>query len=286
MVDISLVTPVDAALNVFGPDDYTVKLCNTIFRILPFAPKPVPYANLVDAVRAFQPSPGGDTIQRAQEYAATEEVKRSLWVASAIDTADAGIAVYSGIRSAVVLFFGENKSDALETDPQQAVDSAMKLLAMCYIIYKLFPGPVTDRVRTFYTLPAGQSLAMYYAGVEVGLPFADNVARAGGHFVHDLYQRYGSDATSKLSSIIGRNDVESAQGILQSLMAPMENAVQQIMPYANRIADGAKAFVPGAMNVADKVASVVATGADALPVYKYLVARLAAEACAAAATRT
>jgi hypothetical protein len=66
----------------------------------------------------------------------------------------------------------------------------------------------------------------------------------------------------------------------------METAVQQVLPYATRIADGAKSFVPGAANVADKVASVVATGADALPVYKYLVARLAAEACAAAATRT
>lgn len=273
-------TPVDTALGEFKPDDYTVRLCNTIFKVLPFAPSPMPYGNLGDAVKAMNPSPTADLYAKAQQYAHAEPVTKTLWVANAIDTGDAGIAVYSGVRSAVVLFFGDNKSDALETDPQQAVDAAMKLLGLCYIIYRLFPGSIPDRVRSFYALPAGQSLAMYYAAVEVGLPFADNIVSAGGHFVHNLYQRYGNQAASKLQSVIGADDLANSQGILASVIQPMEGAVQKVAPYANQIAEAAKTYVPGAMNVADKAAGIVATGADAMPVYRYLVARLTAEASA------
>ena len=43
--------------------------------------------------------------------------------------------------------------------------------------------------------------------------------------------------------------------------------------------------MPTALNVADKVAGVVATGADALPAYKYLGARLTAEACSSFAVQ-
>lgn len=273
-------TPVDKALAEFKPEDYTVRLCNVVFKVLPFVSAPTPYANLGDAVVAFNPSPTQAMFGKATEFAQSESVTKTLWVANAIDTGDAGIAVYSGVRSAVVLFFGENKGDALETDPQQAVDAALKLLALCYIIYRLFPGSIPDRVRAFYSLPAGQSLAMYYAAVEVGLPFADNIVTAGGHFVQNLYQRYGTQASDKLRGIIGADDLANSQGILSSVMQPMEGAVQKVAPYANQIANAAKQYVPGALNVADKAAGIVATGADAMPVYRYLGARLTAEACA------
>ncbi len=235
---------------------------------------------------ALNPSPTAQIFSKAQQYAQAEPVTKTLWVANAIDTGDAGIAVYSGVRSAVVLFFGDNKSDALETDPQQAVDAALKLLGLCYIIYRLFPGSIPDRVRSFYALPAGQSLAMYYAAIEVGLPFADNIATAGGHFVHNLYQRYGNDASAKLQSIIGVEDLRNSQGILASVIQPMEGAVQKVAPLPHAIGGAAKTYVPGAMNIADKAAGIVATGADAMPVYRYLVARLTAEASAQYALNT
>ena len=273
-------TPIDNALAEFKPEDYTVRLCNTIFKVLPFAPAPMPYANLGDAVRALNPSAAPDVMAKAEAFSRAEPVTKTLWVANAIDTGDVGIAAYSGVRSAVVLFFGENKGDALETDPQQAVDAAIKLLGLSYIIYRLFPGSAMDRVRSFYALPAGQSLAMYYAAIEVGLPFADNIATAGGQFMNRLYQRYGSDAAGKLQSVIGADDLANSQGILAAVIGPMETAVQKVAPYANQVAEAAKTYVPTALNVADKAAGIVATGADIMPVYRYLVARLTAEACA------
>ena len=95
-----------------------------------------------------------------------------------------------------------------------------------------------------------------------------------------LMQRYGADAASKFSSLVGADDAQGSQGVLGTMMGHMEGVVQRVTPFAKQVADAASRYVPTAMNVADKVAGVVATGADAMPVYKYLGARLAAEAAA------
>jgi hypothetical protein len=61
--------------------------------------------------------------------------------------------------------------------------------------------------------------------------------------------------------------------------------VSSVAPHARRVAETASSFIPGALRIADKAAGVVATGADALPVYKYLGARAATEACVLLASR-
>lgn len=273
-----VLTPVDTALLEFADTDYTAKLCRAVFAVVPYVPKPRHYPKLRDAVVALQPGAEPAILALAQEHAQGEAVGRTLWVASAIDTGDAGIAVYSGLKSAVGLFLG-GKSSALETDPQQAVDAALKLLALSYMIYRLFPGSVPERVKSFYSIPAGQSLAAYYAAIEVALPFADNAAAAGGRFLHNLMSKYGGDAGEKLSSTVGKESVEGSKGVLGTILAPMEGMVERVIPLARQIAETASKHMPNALNVADKVAGVVATGADALPAYRYLGARLAAEAC-------
>jgi len=279
VADNGVVTPVDAALGQFKPDDYTVQLCNTVFKVLPFVQPGAPYERLVDALKALHPQASAQMLARAQEYATGEPASKALWVASAIDTGDAGLAVFSGLKSAVDLFRGK-RGNAFETDTQQAVDAALKLLAMGYIVYRLFPGPIPQRIQTFYSLPAGQSLSAYYASIEVALPFADNAMVAGGNFLATLWQRYGSQAADKFSSLVGPDDAKGAQGILGTMIGHMEAVVQRVTPFAQQVADAASRYVPTALNVADKVAGVVATGADAMPVYRYLGARLVAEAAA------
>ena len=275
---------VDNALAEFQTADYTVRICHAIFGVIPFAPPMLPYRNLDEAITALYPQASPEVRARALELASSEGVKTSLWTASAVDTGDAGIAVFSGMKSALGLFFGDRKS-ALETDSQQGVDAGLKLLAIGYIVSKLFPGSVTDRVQLFHLAPAGQALSIYYAAVEVALPFADNLATGGGHLVQDLMQRYGQNAASKLGAVVGGAGIAEAQGMMGSLLQPVEGVVTQVAPFAQRIAESAKEYVPGFLSAADQVAGVVATGADALPVYKYLCARLAAEACVLLASR-
>ncbi len=279
VASMDVMTRVDTALREFDESDYTVKLCRAVFAVVPYVPRPQHYTGLGDAVQAMQPGAGPEALALARAHAQSEAVSQTLWVASAIDTGDAGIAVYSGLRSAVALLRG-GRSDAFETDPQQAVDATLKLLAISYLIYRLFPGSVADRVKGFYAIPAGQSLAAYYAAVEVALPFADNALAAGGSFLHKMLVKYGGTAGSTLASKVGKDAVEGSQGVLNTILAPMEGMVQRVLPMARQVAETASNYLPTALNVADKVAGVVATGADALPVYRYLGARLTAEACA------
>ena len=68
-------------------------------------------------------------------------------------------------------------------------------------------------------------------------------------------------------------------------MAPAEGVISRVMPYASSIAASAKEYLPSVSIGVDTIAGVVATGADTLPVYKYLTARLVAEAAVLRASR-
>ena len=65
--------------------------------------------------------------------------------------------------------------------------------------------------------------------------------------------------------------------MMSKLMAPLEGLVTKSASYLKPVADTASKYMPGALNSADKVAGVVATGADMLPVYRYLVSRVVIE---------
>ncbi len=276
---------IDTALAEFKANDYTVRLSNAIFRTLPFAPAFPAYTTLDEAIAVIYPPATPAQIARVHELAAGDNVKTALWVLAAIDAGDEGLAVYSGLKSALGFFFSSSKKDALETDPQQATDAGLKLLGLAYIIHKLFPGPVGEKVTLFRTAPAGQALSLYYGSIEVALPFADNLLQDGGNFLEKLMSRFGGDATSKLGAVIGGQATQEAHGVLSALMGPIQGVIDQVAPHARSVAESAKEHLPGFMSTADKVAGVVATAADTLPVYKYLGARLAAESCILLASR-
>ncbi|MCS6898426.1 MAG: hypothetical protein RMJ98_01440 [Myxococcales bacterium] len=278
--------PVDQALQGFTNEDYTVRLCSAIFGTLPFAPPMPSYRTLDGAIQTLFPQATPHQKARATELASSEGIRSVLWVANAIDTGDAGIAVYSGLKSAFSFFFGSgSRMDALETDPQQGTDAGLKLLGLAYMIHKAFPGALQDKVQLFQITPAGQALAIYYGAVEIALPFSDNLVQSGGDFLQRLMSRYGNDASSKLGGALGGAAVQEAQGMLSALMGPIQGVLNQVAPHAQTIANTAKQYIPGFMNAADKVAGAVATGADALPVYRYLGTRLAAESCVLLASR-
>ncbi|MCU0659248.1 MAG: hypothetical protein MUF64_29510 [Polyangiaceae bacterium] len=278
--------PVDQALQTFSSEDYTVRLCSAILGSLPFAPPFSPYTSLDGAFQALYPPATPQQKARAIELASGEGVKSALWVANAIDTGDSGIAVYSGLKSAFGFFFGGgSRMDALETDPQQGTDAGLKLLGLAYMIHKLYPGSLQEKVQFFQTTPAGQTLAIYFGAVEVALPFSDNIVQDGGNFLQRLMARYGGEAGSKLGAVLGAGPLQEAQSMLGALMGPVQGVLTQVAPHAQTIANSAKQYIPGFMGAADKVAGVVATGADALPVYRYLGARLAAESCVLLASR-
>jgi hypothetical protein len=276
---------IDPVLAEFGPETVTVRLVRAMFGAMPFAPPQLPYASLAECAVAAVPGAAPAVASGALALSASPEVQSALSAARMIDTGDAGIAVYSGVQSAFQLFFGGGLR-AIDTDAEQGVDAALKLVALAYITHQLFPGPPQDAAAAFTSTSAGQTLGYYYAAVEVVLPFADNALSGTGNIIQTLWARHGSAAMSKLGALPGGGQMAgAAQGVLGSLVAPIEGAVRQVMPYARQIAGSAQQHLPGVLGAADKVAGAVAAGADALPVYRYLGARLAAEACVLRASR-
>lgn len=276
--------PIDQALGEFSESDTTVKVCHALFKVIPFAPAPQPYRSLGEAIKLLYPQANATVIQRAMDLTQSEGVASALKALSMADTASTGIALFSGLKGAVGLLRGQGMN-ALETDKQQGVDATLKLLALAYSVYHLFPGSLPDRVQLFHTSPAGQQLSMFYATMDVALPFADNLATGAGNMLGSLMNRFGGEASGKLGAAVGGGAAAEAQGMLGSLLSPLEGVVQRVAPYTKQAAGAISQHMPGALNVADKVAGVVATGIDALPVYKYLGTRAAAEACVLLASR-
>lgn len=275
--------PVDAALAEFGPDDYTPRMIDAIFKVVPYSPTLQPYTAIEDAVRALDPAATAVHYVRAREMSAEKDLQDVLWMASLLDTGDKGLALYSGLRSAFDLVRGN--ANALETDTRQRNDAVLKALGLGYMAWNAFPGGVAERAEAFRSTSAGQALLLYYASVEVALPFADNAAVAGGNFLQQLFDREGSAQAGRLAQLAGGRSLEGATAMLGAITGGIQRVVDHAAVYTRPVAEAAQQYLPGAMTAADRAAGVVATAADVMPVYRYLGARLVAEASALRAMR-
>lgn len=268
---------INAALSEFKASDYTPKMVEAIYKVLPYAPQYVHYSTLDDAVRALRPQASAAELERVRAMDGDQTLADVIWMAKLLDTGDSGYMIYTGVRSAVNFFFGD-KSRGLETDDQQRNDAVLKALGIAYMIYKAYPGGLRDKAELFRTTASGQSLAMYYGSIEVALPFADNALVKGGNILEDFFSKDGAEQMSRLSSMAGDgHQVSEAQGMLASIAEPLKRVVDHASNYVQPVAESAREYLPSVVSGADKVAGVVASGADVMPVYRLLGARLAAE---------
>ena len=271
---------VDDLLTAFSTTDYSVRLLRGVCKVVPFGPELTDWYSMVDGLKSIDPDAKKPVLDRAMELTRTKPYQRALWMIGALDTADSGISVFSGVRSAVKLYQardGSERLDALETDTQQAVDAALKALAMAFVVTTLFDGGPTERVASFRDTEAGKAMIFYFATMEAGLPFMDNALVGGGAMVQNLWERFGPEQQEKLAAVASPEEAQEAVGTLKALIGPLDSMVKTASSSLSAIGDAAVNLLPTAMNVGDKVAGVAATGADLLPVYRFLGARLVAE---------
>lgn len=272
---------VNQALAEFKPDDYSVRLVQAVLAAVPGGPEYVHYHTVADAITAISPGASPEQLAAGAALGDTKDpaLHEVLWMGRLLDTGDSGYAIFTGVRSALNFFFGD-KSVGLDNDVQQRNDAILKAFGLSYMIWHAYPGSVAEKAETFKHSPAGKTLASYYGAVEVALPFADNALVAGGSFLHTLFTEIGPTQLQRLSSMAGGRSLDGAKQMLDSVMRPLEEVSAKAAPYVTPIAEGAKKYVPGALAGVDKVAGVVASGSDVLPVYRLLSARLAAESAA------
>lgn len=275
---------IDAALVEFKESDASVRVTSMLFSVFPFSPPFEYYFNLKGAVRRAARTEDPAILERAKQLAQSEEVLKALKVASVVDKADGGLGIYTGLKNAYDAAKNKDRKRTFEADPQQAADAGLKAVALSYLIATLYPGSVAEKVKLFLDTPAGQEIALYYAGIEIALPFTDNLIEASGNWMGKLMESSGSQE-SRFSEFAGSLPFEQARAILDALKNQIDSTLTKVKPYLDPLREKVAAIAPTALNVADSTTGALATALDVLPVWKFLGARLAAEACALRAAR-
>ncbi len=274
---------VDEMLVEFKEDDLTVKLCGALFSVMPFAPDFRFYHNL----RGATDRAGGDdqVYERAKMLATRDEFAGATKVVRGLDMVDSGLGIYTGFKNVYEHVKEKDRPRTFEADPQQAADAAVKLLGIAYMVATLFPGGVSEKVSQFLQTKAGKELAIYYAGVEVALPFTDNLMEGGADLVDRILAAQPGDVEQKFAEFSGGTPLDDARPVLMQLKDQITGLLSQVKMYVDPLTERVKTFVPQAMNVADSATGAVATGLDMMPTYRFLGARLAAEAAVLRAQR-
>ena len=270
----------NAELQGFRPTSVTARALDTILKAVPDVPALTPYTSVRDAAeRSFGGLPDA-IVLRAEELADHAHIDEALFAAKSIDTGDTGLTIITGLRSAVSMFLGTIQAGV---DGQQRTDAALKALGIAYFVARLVPGDDERRVRLMLALPAGRELIAYYAAIEVALPLGTHAKAADGRYVQDLVAQQGKSIGSKLLGVIGKQGMTDAFELLDELTVVMDAQSLSMVPHTAALADTLRSVLPPFIDTGSALQDLVAAGADALPVYRMLCARLAAEACLARA---
>jgi hypothetical protein len=267
-----------AELATYPPSAVTVRVLDALLRVLPGAPSLPAYTSVAEAAAAVVPAMPAAVVARAGALTDDPVLPQALRVAQAVDTGDAGLALVSGVRGALGLFFGGQDLTSASAGQQRA-DAALKALAVAWLVTRLIPRPPAERLQILQSFPAGQELLLYFAAIEVALPFRRELEAAPDlRFVRQLMAQQSSAVASKLLAVVGRQGVEDATATLEHLLDTLDDLVRFVQPHTESLANSVRAVLPAAVApVGQELPTVVAAGADALPCYRYLCARLAAE---------
>lgn len=268
-------------LGPFRPESLTSKLCSTLFQNLPGAPPFVFYNDLRGALARVHGEAAAGVAERAEALVQSEPTRRALAVADALDTADAGLAVAAGIGNLFSFFGGGSKRKRMfESDSQQAIDAALKLLALGYMTYQLLPGTPQEKLASLTAVPAGREALIYSALAEVALPFADNVIGGGASLVSQIVRGASGAGADRLAGFVGASGLGEARVMLGAMSGTLESTLRSVGGQLGPVTSRLQAFVPTALGAADSAAGFVASGLDAMPVWRFIGGRLAAETCA------
>lgn len=273
-------------LEPYEADDLTVRICSTIFQVIPGGPAFESYNTVEAGVRRFDALAGPALIARTTALLEGDDAIAALRVSAALDTADAGLGVFTGVRNVLGAFFGRGVgSRTFESDSQQGTDAALKAVGLAYMIHRLFPGSVDDKLTAFWQLKAGQEIATYFVTAEVALPFADNLASGSGSLIGRLTSGHDRGIRERFDQFVGHDAFGHASSILNRLKLPLGEYLQRAGGHTGTVAERVKGMLPGAMNAFDSVSGAAATGIDLPPVWRFLGSRLIVEASAARASR-
>ena len=211
---------------------------------------------------------------RAEALAQAPGPQGALAAFDFLDKGDAGIAIFSGLRTAVKAV--KREEGALEMDPQQAADAGLKAAGISWATWKLFEGSLDERARALISTETGRALLTWYVAADIVLPFTDNLLSGSTNVITSLIDDQAAANAARLAVVAGP-EVEHAAGMLTRLADTLKSYAGQAAAFAQPLSAYAQETLPGILATADKVTGVAATGIDALSAYRALGAALVAE---------
>ncbi|MEQ1567460.1 MAG: hypothetical protein ABMA64_17590, partial [Myxococcota bacterium] len=272
----------DQELASYPPGSVTARVLGVLASVVPGGHALPHYATVEQAATAVMGGVPDDVLARATELLADPRIDQALFAARTIDTGDTGLTIVTGVRSALALFFGDPAARAHALGQQQRADAAVKAFGLAYVVTRLLPVKPAERLELVLSVPAGHELVRYFGAIELAVPFAQDVAAADGKFVANLVATQGRQLADKVLAVVGREGAADAEEMLSFLTGALDRAALEALPHTAALADKIKALLPISALPGD-LFELVAAGVDALPSYRYLVARLAVEASLALA---
>ncbi len=273
-----MATSVDACLGDFDSDDLTFKVCQAVISVIPAVPDLDHYGSVEAAVAIVAPDASEEVVQRAVQLARETRCHDAMRIAQFMDSGDRLSALYRGIQATLMFILG-NRAEALDIAEQQGKDATLKFLALAAMVSLLFDGTDDEKADAFRNLPAGKAFAIYFAAVEVGLPFSEQVLASDSGYLRTLMEEYGKSQVSRLDDVADDDQLAAAQAMVARMNTPMDTVAHYAVRYIEPIARSAGILLPGSLDKAGDFASVAAVGVDVIPSYRLLAARLATEAC-------
>jgi hypothetical protein len=202
-------------------------------------------------------------------------------VVDKLDIEDATLASYTGASNILSWFTGgRSERHTFEAERPQAIDAVLKILGVSYITNKLFEGSVKEKISRLIALPAGREMVLYLCTAEIALPFFSDVVAGGWDFASRHLQGAMAEGESKFGQVMGEKATgdlkETVEGMNGLLGQTMTDVKEHLGPLVSKL-DSA---MPKIFNFTGSATGVMATALDALPVWRFLGGRLAAEASA------
>lgn len=242
-------SPVAESLRAFGPSTLAVRAVGEVLGTLASDPLPA-YRAPEDALGVVAPESAARLAARAEVLADDALSRRIVAVGTAVDGADRAVA-----RALA------RTPSAGDTLAPQAEDAALKLLVL---------GWLASVTRGLVPLPSGAALLRVWAAVDVALPL-------GGADLSRMLGEQRSAAAIRLVALCGEEGMEGMHTGTDGLLAAAQREVDAAAARTEALALALAPFVPGLMASDRDAAARIALGADRLPLYKWLTARIAAE---------
>ena len=118
----------DALLQQFSDDAYSVRLVRGVTAVVPFAEDPGSWFSVVEGLKQARPDAKKPLLDQVVGLSKEDGPQKALWIFDALDKADTGISAVSGLGGAWKMYqatTSDERIDALETDTQQAVDAVI-----------------------------------------------------------------------------------------------------------------------------------------------------------------